>query len=709
MICLNIIRLKVLALLAVLQLLSQAKSQEADIVIYGGTSAAISAAVQSKRMGKSVVIVSPDERLGGMTSNGLSSTDNEMREVIGGIAREFYQRVWRYYQSPDVWKWQKSDDFGNRGQGSPAADGDQRTMWVFEPKVAMDIFNSWIAENEIEVFLNEWLDRTKGVEVIDRKIRSITCLSGNRYEGKVFLDCTYEGDLMAATGVSYTVGREGNNLYNETINGVQTALAKKNQFVNRVDPFLNSGDPLSGLLPRINQAGPGAEGVGDKKIQAYNFRLCLTKVEENRVPFPKPEKYESEQYELLLRMINRGSRQTFFQPEPIPNAKAYTNNHGAFSTDNIGMNYKYPEATYQERQAIIKEHENFLKGFFYFLCNDHKVPQDIRENINQWGLARDEFINNKHWPASLNVREARRMVGKVILTEHEVMGRRKSKRSVGMGSYPINSQHVQRYLAIDENDRPFILNEGDFRVEINLPYKIPMEILLPKKEECENLLVPVCFSASHVAFCSMGVEPVFMMLGQSAATVAALAVEKEIMVHDVPYPLLREQLLSDSQVLEVKKANRISIGEGVSLDSLGGVVVDGPTVELEGEWIESTSLRPFVGNSYFHDGNGGKGTKFAKFPFVAPMKGLHEIKVAFSSFGNRASNLSYFVKHEEGLTKVLVDQRKPQQIKDLWLSLGTFNFNEGAQYYVSLNNENTEGYVIVDAIQIIGLSSPKVE
>lgn len=686
-------------------LLLNAQSQEADIIVYGGTSSAISAAVQAKRMGSSVLIVSPDQRLGGMTSNGLGRTDIGKKEVIGGIAREFFHRIWRHYQSPEAWKWQKLDEFGNRGQGTPAVDGDRRTMWVFEPRVAVEIFESLIIENEIEVFRDEWLDRKNGVEMKEGKIISITCISGNRYVGKVFLDCTYEGDLMASAGISYMVGREGNDLYGETLNGVQVAKAQKNQFVNRLDPFLIPGDTKSGLLPRISDWVPSKDGESDNKIPAYNFRLCLTRVEENKLPFPKPLIYDSQQYELLLRTLNRGSKHVLAHFEPIPNGKVDTNAQGSFSINNIGMNYLYPDGSYEERKRIIEEHENYLRGYFYFLSNDPRVPQEIQDGIMQWGLARDEFTDNEHWPVQLYIRQARRMVGKQVMTEHEITGQRTPSRSVGMGSYAMDSSNVQRYKAFDENGRPYVLNEGGFKVEVQQPYKISLDFLLPKREECENLLVPVCISASHVAFSSVQVEPVFMLLGQSSAAAAALAVKQDVSVHDISYNELRERLLRDGQILEVQKLNRISTGEGISVDSLGGVVVDGPTVEFEGEWTESTSLRPFVGTSYFHDGNGGKGMRSAKFPFVAPMDGLHEIKVSFSSFGNRGANLRYNIKHEGGIARVLVDQRKPQPIEDLWLSLGSFNFNKGEQYFVSLNNENTEGYVVADAIQVIGLST----
>ena len=679
---------------------------ESDIVIYGGTSSAVVSAVQAKRMGKSVVIVSPSRRLGGLSSNGLGWSDTGKKEVIGGIAREFYHRVWRHYQSPDAWRWQKLEDYGNRGQGSPAIDGDRRTMWVFEPKVAEQIFESWITENEIKVFRDEWLDRQNGVEMKSGKIVSMTSMSGNRYEAKVFIDCTYEGDLMAAAGISYTVGREGNDRYGETLNGVQIAAAQKNQFVNRIDPFKVPGDPASGLLQGISRWKPEIDGTGDDKIQAYNFRLCLTQVEENRVPFAQPSSYDPSKYELLLRTLNRGSRHVFSQFDIIPNAKTDTNNYGSFSTDNIGMNYRYPEGTYKERAEIISEHENYLKGYFYFLCNDPRVPQEIRDEMNQWGLARDEFEDNGHWPEQINIREARRMIGKFIMTEHEVTGRKKTLRVVGMGSYAMDSHNVQRYVAKDENGKSYVLNEGDFQVEVKKPCKIPYDSLLPQKKECENLLVTICLSASHVAFGSVRREPVFMILGQSAATAAALAIDGDIPLQDLPYDQLCKRLLADGQVLKSKIQNRKNKGVGIPPNTLSGVVVDGTTVEFEGEWTESSSLRPFVGESYYHDGNGGKGLRKAMFPFVAPKDGLHEIKVSYSSFGNRAGNLKYEVKHDEGIAKILVDQRKPQEIGDLWFSLGSFNFTKGEQYFVCLSNENTEGYVIADAIQVIGLTSP---
>jgi hypothetical protein len=679
------------------------KTYSHDVVIYGGTSAAISAAVQVKSMGKTVVVVSPDKYLGGLSSSGLGWTDSGKKEAIGGVARDFYHRVWRHYQSVDSWRWQKMDEYGNRGQGAPAIDGDRRTMWIFEPHVAGLIFESWVKENELEVYRDEWLDREKGVNKEGAKIRSISTLSGNTYQGSVFLDCTYEGDLMASSGVSYFVGRESNSVYGESLSGVQIKRARSHQFKGRVDPFVIKGDPSSGLLARISDQSPGNQGEGDSKMQAYNFRLCLTQVEDNRIAFPKPDQYDPLQYELLLRTLIQDSRHVFGKFDPIPNAKTDTNNHGPFSTDNIGMNYLYPEAGYEERKEIILEHERYQKGYFYFLCNDPRVPEDVRNKMNTWGLAKDEFEYNGYWPHQIYVREARRMVSNFVITELNIRGKSETPRSIGMGSYTMDSHNVQRYVAKDENGMAYVQNEGDVQVNPGGPYQISYGSIIPKVNECSNLLVPVCVSSSHIAFGSIRMEPVFMILAQSAATAAVLAIEDEISVQEVPYPKLKERLKVDGQVLELARSNRVTSGRGIDPQKMSGLVVDGEQLSFEGEWVESTSLRPFVGYSYFHDGNGGKGMRSACFPFEAPKDGLHEIMVSYVASGNRAGKVRYEIKDEKKLASVLVDQRKKGSTDNLWHSLGSFVFEKGKKYDLKVYNEDTEGYVIVDAAHIIPL------
>ena len=674
-----------------------------DIVIYGGTSAAMSAAVQIKKMGKSVVIVSPDKYLGGLSSSGLGWTDSGKKEAIGGIARDFYHRVWRHYQSVDSWKWQKMDDYGNRGQGSPAIDGDRRTMWIFEPNVAELIFNSWVKENDLEVYRDEWLDREKGVVKKEGRIVSISTLSGNVFSGNVFIDCSYEGDLMAAAGVSYFVGRESNAVYGETLSGVQTKNARSHQFIGKVDPFVIKGDPTSGLLARISNEAPGAEGSGDSKMQAYNFRLCLTQVEENRLPFPKPEQYDPSEYELLLRTLEKGSKHVFGKFDPVPNGKTDTNNHGPFSTDNIGMNYLYPEASYAKRREIILEHELYQKGYFYFLCNDPRVPEDIRRKMNTWGLAKDEFKSNGNWPHQIYVREARRMVSDFVMTESHLRGLKETPRPIGMGSYNMDSHNVQRYVVQDENGSAYVLNEGDIQVNPGGPYQISYDCIIPQKKDCSNILVPVCVSSSHIAFGSIRMEPVFMILAQSAATAAVISLEDQVSVQDVSYEKLKTKLLNDGQILELDKPNRLALGKGVDPSSFSGLVVDGDELSFEGDWVKSTSLRPFIGSSYYHDGNGGKGMRSACFPFQAPKDGLHEILVSYVASINRAGSVRYEMIDEKGLSKVVVDQRKKASTNELWHSLGSFVFVKGKKYDLKVFNEDTEGYVIVDAAHIIPL------
>jgi len=521
---------------------------DADIIIYGGTSAAVIAAVQAVQMEKSVIIVSPDKHLGGLTSGGLGFTDSGNTGSIGGLSREFYRRVYQHYAKDEAWVWQKKDEFGNKGQGTKAMNEEDQTMWLFEPHVAEKVYEEWIAELGIKVYRDEWLNRETGVEVQDGQIKAITTLTGKTFTGRMFIDATYEGDLMAAAGVSYHVGREANSVYGEEWNGVQVGvLHHKHWFAAKISPYKVPGDPSSGVLPRISTDHPGNRGEEDKRIQAYCFRMCLTNHEENRIPFPRPADYDSTQYELLLRVFESGWRETFEKFDLIPNRKTDTNNHGPFSTDNIGMNYDYPDASYERRREIIREHESYQKGLMYFIANDPRVPKDVQDEFRQWGLPKDEFKDNGNWPHQLYVREARRMIGLSVMTEHEVLGKRDVDDPVGMGSYTLDSHNVQRYIT----EEGYVQNEGDIGVKVPQPYKISYRSLVPKREEIQNLLVPVCISSSHIAFGSIRMEPVFMILGQSAATAAALAIDDRVAVQDLDYSKLRNRLEADKQRLEI--------------------------------------------------------------------------------------------------------------------------------------------------------------
>lgn len=494
-----------------------------DLVIYGGTSAAITAAVQASRDGLSVIIVCPDKHLGGLSAGGLGATDSGDKSVVGGLSLEFYQRIGRHY-----------NDSGE-------------AQWTFEPHVAESVFEDMVRDHGITVRRDEWLNRDPGagVKMNGERIMSITMLSGNSYHGKMFIDATYEGDLMAASGVSYAVGREANSQYNETLNGVQIDNAVYHQFKNDISGYVRTGDPSSGLLPRISADPPGTRGEADHRVQAYNYRMCLTRESENRVPFPKPDGYDPLQYELLLRDLVAGARHINGSFSMMPNGKTDTNNNGSFSTDNIGMNYDYPEADYERRREILDEHRIYQQGYCYFLANDPRVPEDIRAWYGAWGLAKDEFTDNGHWPHQIYVREARRMVGDVVVNQNHLTRKTPTPRPIGMGSYNMDSHNVQRY--IDEDG--FVRNEGDVQVNPGGPYPLDYGAIVPKKSECENLLVVCAVSSSHIAYGSIRMEPVFMILGQSAATAADIAIDTAVPVQAVDYAVLRERLLEGGQVL----------------------------------------------------------------------------------------------------------------------------------------------------------------
>jgi hypothetical protein len=538
----------------------QPTEERADVVVYGGTSGAVVAAVQAATMGARVILVSPDKHLGGLSSGGLGYTDSGNTGSIGGLAREFYRRVFRHYAADSAWGWQPRSAFGARGQGVGKDEEGRETMWLFEPHVAERIFDEWIADTNVMVVREALLDRD-AVTLEDAggapRIATITTLATETaprrsFAGTVFIDATYEGDLMAAAKVSYHVGRESNATYGEQWNGNQVGvLHHGHHWKTPVDPYRVPGDPASGLLPRISADPPGERGEGDRRVQAYCFRMCLTNVPENRVAFPKPEGYDPAQYELLARTLAAGWDEVFRKFDAVPNGKTDTNNHGPFSTDNIGMNYDYPEASYERRWEIIDEHTTYQQGLLWFLSHDERVPPAIRAQIATWGLPRDEFIDNGHWPHQLYIREARRMVGEEVMTEHHTLSKEPVARPVGMGSYTLDSHNVRRYVIPAADDRPaMVQNEGDIGVHVPKPYAIGYGCLVPQRAECTNLLVPVCMSASHIAYGSIRMEPVFMILGQSAATAAVLAAQEKLAVQDVPYERLRERLLTDGQILE---------------------------------------------------------------------------------------------------------------------------------------------------------------
>jgi hypothetical protein len=657
------------------------------VVVYGGTSGGVAAAVQAARMGKSVVLIEPGKHLGGLTSGGLGATDIGNKAAIGGLAREFYQRVGKHYQDEAHWKYEKRGDF--KGHGHEAKED---AAWTFEPHVAEMIFNDLVREHKVVVVLSQRLDLKSGVKKEGSRIDSIAMESGETYAGKVFIDATYEGDLMAKAGVSYHVGREANKTYGETLNGVQVKNALHHQFVKKIDPYVKPGDASSGLLPGVHAGPPGVDGEGDRRVQAYNYRLCASDHPDNRRPWPKPADYDEKRYELLLRNFEAGDLRLPWNPVLMPNRKTDSNNNFAFSTDDIGMSYDYPDADHAGREKIVRGHIDYQKGLMWTLANHKRVPEKVREHFQTWGLAKDEFTDADNWPYQLYVREARRMIGAYVMIEQNCRGQRVAEDSIGLAAYTMDSHNVQRYVTKEGG----VLNEGDVQVGGFPPYPISYQSITPKATECTNLLVPVCLSASHIAYGSIRMEPVFMVLGQSAATAAALAIDGKLDVQNVDYPKLRARLLEDKQVLAWTGPKRPA---GVEAKALAGVVVDDADAERKGFDNLSNAVGPFVNDGYRHDGGKDRGEQSARFRPDLPKTGKYEVRMSYSPNPNRATNAAVVIVHADGREAVKVNQQKAPTIDKLFVSLGTFRFEKGKKGYLEIGNKDVDGYVVIDAVQ----------
>ena len=505
-----------------------------DVCIYGGSSAGVIAGVEASRQGKSAVVLHPGKFVGGLTTGGLGWTDYGRKDVIGGLAREFYRHVGSHYAKEEELQ--------------------------FEPKVAAAVYDAMLREHNVPVRLCQFLDR---VEMDGKRIKAITLLGGLRVEARVFIDATYEGDLLAKAGVSYTVGRESNDAYGETLNGIQ--MLPKHQFSHPVDPYVKEGDPSSGLLPWIETEDLTQKtGQADKRVQAYCFRMCMTDDPSLKIDWEKPSGYDPLQYELARRWFN-GEKDKYNeqiwadrpdQPakfDAFPNRtpggyrKTDTNNHGPVSSDFIGANWDWADGCYELRENIFQAHVTYQKGLYWFMANGD-IPERYRKAYQTWGLARDEFTETGHWPHTLYIREARRMVADYVITEHDCRGTRRAEDSIAMGSYGMDSHNCTRFVKI-ENGKARVLNEGDVQLHGFPAYPISYRSIVPRRGECENLLVAVCLSSSHIAYGSARMEPVFMALGQSAMMAAAIAIDDGIRVQDVNYDKLRKMMVDAGQVI----------------------------------------------------------------------------------------------------------------------------------------------------------------
>lgn len=690
----NLVRRRVLAAF-VMALISLGVSERAeaadeaspvyDVVVYGGTSGGVSAAIQTRRMGHSVVLIEPGQHFGGLTVSGLGQTDTGNKSVIGGISREFYQRVRTYYSNPDAWRQEKKAVNTSYNAGGDA-------MWTFEPHVAEKIMKDWMADEGVVCVPGESLNRKSGVAKKGNRIVSIQMKSGKVFRGRRFIDATYEGDLLAAAGVSYTVGREANSQYGESLNGVQVKNARHHQFVKPVDPFVVAGDRFSGLLPGINPKPPQPDGSADAMVQAYNYRICMTDAADNKVPFYKPEGYDPLQHELLLRNFEAGDLRLPMSIGRMPNRKTDLNNNFAVSSDWIGMNHNYPEADDETRVQILKDHQTYVQGFLWTLANHPRVPEKIRQAASRWGYSRDEFVDNNHFPYWCYIREGRRMVGTYVQTELDCRRVRVAEDSVGMGSYNMDSHHCQRYVT----EEGYVRNEGDVQVSPRGPYIIGMRALLPRQEECENLAVPVCLSCTHIAYGSIRMEPVFMILGQSAATACILSLKNDIPLHDVPYQELRERLLADKQVLDLPPMKPSLITA-----NLKGIVVDDEKATMTGEWQSGNSVPNFVGTGYLHDGFERGTPKAVTYRIEVPQSGKYDVRVSYPEHNNRATNALVVLEHQGEKKEARINQRQAPPIDGLFVSLGTVTCRDQDVITVTISNDGANGHVIADAVQLL--------
>jgi hypothetical protein len=669
---------------------------ERQIVVYGATSGGIVAAIQAKKLGKSVIVIEPSRHPGGLTAGGLGATDIGNKAAIGGLSREFYRRIGRHYAADAAWKQERREAY----DGKRKAAGEQE-MWTFEPHVAERVYRDWLAEAGVEVVYGERLDLGPGgVEKAGGRIVAIRMESGRRFAGGVFIDASYEGDVMAKAGVSYHVGREAQGVYDESLNGIRVAESTQHQFTHDVDPYVRRGDPSSGLLPLVSADPPGVDGAGDHRVQAYNFRMCTTDVPENRRPWPQPEGYDEKVYELLLRNFEAGDHRRPWNPVWMPNRKTDTNNNFAISTDFIGANYAYPDADHAARERIVAEHRRYQLGLMYTLANNPRVPAAVRAHFRELGLAKDEFTDNDNWPHQLYVREARRMVSEYVMTQHHCQQRTVPEDPVGLGAYNMDSHNCQRYVT----KQGVVRNEGDIQVGVS-PYRISYRSIRPQREECTNLLVPVCLAASHIAYGSIRMEPVFMVLGQSAATAAAMALDAGAPVQDVDYATLRARLLADGQVLEWTGPVK-SAAPHRDPAKLEGVVVDNAAAKVTGNWTASGATAGFVGADYLHDGAEGKGMKSVAFTATLPRAADYEIRIWYPAGPNRAEKVPVTVDLPEGPRMFVVDQRRiTSDALDSYQSLGRFPLPAGG-IRVTIGTAGTTGHVIADAVQFVEAPQP---
>lgn len=639
-----------------------------DIIVYGGTSAGVMAAYSAKMQGKKVLLIEPGNHLGGLSASGLGETDIGNKYTVSGLSRDFYRRLGAHYGQFEAWR--------------------------FEPKVAEAVFNEYLEEANVEVLKQHRIVDLKkqGLQInqITLEHSSTPDSSPQRtLSAKVFIDASYEGDLLARAKVTYTIGREGNDTYQEAFNGVQ--VAEGNQIPNGIDPYVVPGDSTSGLLWGINPNPPAAAGTGDKKVQAYNYRLCMTTDSTNRIPISKPATYDPAQYEILRRIIQQRAdanwvqriHQLYLRIMPMPNQKTDINNKGGFSTDLIGASWEYPEASYERRKEIEQEHRAYIEGLLYFLAYDPAVPDHVKEQMLQYGWPKDEFQDNGGFPHQIYVREARRLVGDFVMTEHYCQGAKTVEDTIAMGAYNMDSHNVDRHVI-----NGMVKNEGDVQSGVS-PYAISYQVMLPKPSECSNLLVAVCVSTSHIAYGSVRMEPVFMMLGQAAGVAAGMAIEQGKAIQE----------LDGTAVKAALKSNPLVNGRAAEIVLNN----EDATTEVIGPWqVSNKKYTDKYFLNYLTSDTTSSATRKVVFHHPIAQTGAYEVFFYITGLGRkdireRATQVPIRLKSSTESKAIMVDMSKDP---GTWVSLGTHELKSG-DFALTVDATGQEMEVIADAVILI--------
>lgn len=674
---------RIVALLLTLSSIAHAAT-EADVIVYGSTPGGFCAAIAAAREGASVVLLEPTAHVGGVNTGGLSFSDSNqtLRSTVLGLFDEWHSRIEADYVKRDValpYKVSVKD----------------HTHWTYEPSVAMRITLAMLDEAKVKVHTKRVL---KSVTKDGARITKLQTSDGD-FSAKVFVDASYEGDLLAAAGVSWTIGREGRAEFGESLAG--------KRYPKPLMP-ISGRDAAGKLLPFITTDDAGPEAEGDKNVMIYSFRLCVTKDPANRVPFPAPANYDPAKFEVMRRFCATGKVVPMWDLYPLPGGKFDANNgiHKQFSMGLIGACNGWSEADEAGRAKIWEAHKQYTLELYHFFTTDPSVPEALRKEHAKYGLCRDEFAAYGHFSPQLYVREGRRMKGQYVVSQKDIQTTPQKDDAIAISSFPIDSHDCQR-VATKEG----VINEGTIIPVLQKGYKhgpafhIPYRSLLPAAAECENLLVPVALSCTHVAICSIRVEPTWMIIGQSAGIAAALSAKQNVAVQKLPYPLLRERLLAQKQVLEIPELAPVTTETqgpvGIDPKSLPGIILDDTQAELEGEWKHSSGFKPYINSGYVHDDKRGDGQSTATFGFQVPRSGNYDLRIAYSAHETRAKSVPILI--ESGGEKITLtfDQTQPRSAGNAFRSAGVIQLSAGGETKIIISNTGTDGFVILDALQLI--------